>query len=94
MTDSPMMGPTGPGTLDEPRLYELLPGIHGWVQPDGSWWVNNAGAGGRADDVLVTVGLIEARRPRSDRGGSELSLRLLRVGPSPTAARPPRRRHS
>jgi cyclase len=26
------------------RLEELLPGIYAWLQPDGSWWVNNAGA--------------------------------------------------
>jgi cyclase len=26
-----------------PALHEVVPGIHAWVQPDGSWWLNNAG---------------------------------------------------
>jgi cyclase len=30
--------------MSEPGLHEIAPGVHAWVQPDGSWWVNNAGA--------------------------------------------------
>ncbi|WP_232345094.1 MBL fold metallo-hydrolase [Actinoplanes awajinensis] len=26
------------------ELVEVRPGVHAWVQPDGSWWLNNAGA--------------------------------------------------
>ncbi|RRO18131.1 MBL fold metallo-hydrolase [Saccharopolyspora rhizosphaerae] len=25
-------------------LAEVGPGVHAWVQPDGTWWINNAGA--------------------------------------------------
>jgi cyclase len=64
MTDSPMTGPTGPGTLEEPRLHQLLPGIHAWVQPDGSWWVNNAGAVAGHDGVLVIDTCATAARTR------------------------------
>ncbi len=32
------------GTEDAARLVEVGSGIHAWVQPDGSWWLNNAGA--------------------------------------------------
>jgi cyclase len=34
-------------------LEELCSGVHAWVQPDGSWWVNNAGAITGGDSVLV-----------------------------------------
>ena len=40
-----------PPTADAAELQELLPGIHAWVQPDGTWWVNNAGA--VADDTAT-----------------------------------------
>ncbi|HET8681686.1 MAG TPA: hypothetical protein VFM54_07405 [Micromonosporaceae bacterium] len=29
--------------LPPPRLVELSDGVYGYVQPDGSWWVNNTG---------------------------------------------------
>lgn len=35
------------------RLSELLPGVYAYVQPDGSWWVNNAGAVVGDGSVLV-----------------------------------------
>ena len=35
------------------RLSELLPGVFAYVQPDGSWWVNNAGAVVGDGSVLV-----------------------------------------
>ncbi|ADP78505.1 MBL fold metallo-hydrolase [Pseudofrankia inefficax] len=38
---------------DAARLEEVRPGVHAWVQPDGSWWVNNAGAVGGAEGLLV-----------------------------------------
>ena len=34
-------------------LEQLLPGIYAYVQPDGSWWVNNAGAVADGGSVLV-----------------------------------------
>jgi cyclase len=30
--------------MSTPGLHEVVPGVHAWVQPDGSWWLNNAGA--------------------------------------------------
>lgn len=50
MSDGPSAAPAepGPGTLDE-----ICPGVHAWVQPDGSWWVNNAGAITGGDSLLV-----------------------------------------
>jgi cyclase len=35
------------------QLSELLPGVFAYVQPDGSWWVNNAGAVVGDGSVLV-----------------------------------------
>ncbi|MGA8117605.1 MAG: MBL fold metallo-hydrolase [Actinocatenispora sp.] len=41
---------TGP---DDARLCEVRDGVLAWVQPDGSWWVNNAGAVTGPDGTLV-----------------------------------------
>lgn len=34
-------------------LVKVADGVHAWVQPDGTWWVNNAGAVHHGDHVLV-----------------------------------------
>ncbi|WP_432978144.1 MBL fold metallo-hydrolase [Dactylosporangium sp. CA-233914] len=34
-------------------LETVVPGVYAWVQPDGTWWVNNAGAVVGGDDVFV-----------------------------------------
>lgn len=46
------------------ELVEVYPGVHAWVQPDGSWWVNNAGAVVGADGLLVidTCATVERTR--------------------------------
>lgn len=31
-------------TIGAGALHEVVDGVFAWVQPDGSWWVNNAGA--------------------------------------------------
>lgn len=31
-------------TVDAGALVEVVDGVHAWVQPDGTWWINNAGA--------------------------------------------------
>ncbi|HVX18448.1 MAG TPA: MBL fold metallo-hydrolase [Acidimicrobiales bacterium] len=38
----------GPGSL-----HEVVDGVHAWVQPDGTWWLNNAGAIAGSDGVIV-----------------------------------------
>jgi cyclase len=35
------------------RLHQVADGVHAWVQPDGSWWINNAGAILGADGTIV-----------------------------------------
>jgi cyclase len=48
------VGPgAGPAEQRPGSLQEMCPGVHAWVQPDGSWWVNNAGAITGGDGVLV-----------------------------------------
>ena len=34
-------------------LHEVVPGVHAWVQPDGTWWLNNAGAVADGGQVLL-----------------------------------------
>jgi hypothetical protein len=29
------------GTIGDPRVEEVSPGIFAYIQPDGSWWINN-----------------------------------------------------
>lgn len=41
---------TGP---EAASLVEVVEGVYAWVQPDGTWWVNNAGAVAGADGLLV-----------------------------------------
>lgn len=39
---------------ETPALHEVATGIHAWVQPDGSWWLNNAGViNGGSSVVLI-----------------------------------------
>ena len=44
-----MSGPDGHAQCQDAapssaQLHQLVEGVHAWVQPDGSWWINNAGA--------------------------------------------------
>ena len=34
-------------------LVEVTEGVHAWVQPDGTWWLNNAGAVHHDGSVLI-----------------------------------------
>jgi cyclase len=38
---------------DAAALHEILPGVYAWVQPDGTWWVNNAGVVTDGGEVFV-----------------------------------------
>lgn len=65
MTDTPHTHPTVPQVPDlEPTLEELRPGVYAWIQPDGSWWVNNAGAINGGDGVFVVDTCATAARTR------------------------------
>lgn len=52
---------TGP---EAATLVEVVEGIHAWVQPDGTWWVNNAGAVEGEDGLLVVDTCATASRTR------------------------------
>jgi len=70
VNDTARTGPTStdpaspqPASPAEAQLNQVLPGIHAWIQPDGSWWLNNAGAVVGDDGALVidtwnTIGLL------------------------------------
>ena len=51
-------------TPESAWLEELCPGVYAWVQPDGSWWVNNAGAVAGTDGVLAVDTCATAQRTR------------------------------
>jgi cyclase len=35
------------------RLHQLVEGVYAWVQPDGTWWINNSGAVGAIDSTVI-----------------------------------------
>ncbi|WP_394621705.1 MBL fold metallo-hydrolase [Lentzea sp. JNUCC 0626] len=39
----------------QPELVEVAPGVHGYVQPDGSWMINNTGVVVGSDGTLLLV---------------------------------------
>lgn len=51
--------------MDEGSLCPLGDGAFAWVQPDGPWWVNNAGAVVTRDGVIVIDTCATERRTRS-----------------------------
>ncbi|SPL95538.1 putative polyketide cyclase [[Actinomadura] parvosata subsp. kistnae] len=46
------------------ELRQIVPGVFAWVQPDGTWWVNNAGAVAGDDGVFVVDTCASERRTR------------------------------
>lgn len=40
-------------TIGTGALHEVSDGVHAWVQPDGTWWVNNTGAVTGSDGTVV-----------------------------------------
>jgi len=50
-------------TMPPPELVELTPGVFAYVQPDGSWMINNTGVvtGGQGQCLLVDTTSTEAR---------------------------------
>lgn len=49
---------------DRAMLSEVGPGVHAWVQPDGSWWINNAGAVLGDDGIVLVDTCATAQRTR------------------------------
>lgn len=45
-------------------LHEVIAGVYAWVQPDGTWWVNNAGAVTGTEGTLVIDTCATATRTR------------------------------
>lgn len=39
--------------MNSGALHEIVDGVHAWIQPDGTWWVNNAGAVTGSGGVLL-----------------------------------------
>ncbi len=50
---------------NDPALQTVAEGVFGWVQPDGSWWVGNAGAIGTPDGVILIDTCATERRTRA-----------------------------
>src|ERR1700759_1112451 len=46
-------------------LHQIVPGVHAWVQPDGTWWVNNAGVVVGDDGLLIVDTCATETRTRS-----------------------------
>lgn len=54
-------GPEHPNVASA-SLVEVAPSVYAWVQPDGSWWVNNAGAiSGLAGTCIVDTCATDVR---------------------------------
>jgi cyclase len=48
--------------LELAHLDEVVPGVFAWIQPDGTWWVNNAGAVVADGEAVVIDTCATARR--------------------------------
>jgi cyclase len=51
--------------VDAPALHEVAEGVFAWVQPDGTWWINNAGAVTGAGGTVVVDTCATAPRTRA-----------------------------
>jgi cyclase len=69
--------------MSSPALHPVAPGIHAWVQPDGSWWLNNAGVVHSGSDVILidtcatrrrTALFLEAVAAATDRATVKLAV--------------------
>ena len=56
---------TAPDAIAGADLVEVTPGVHAWVQQEGSWWVNNAGAIIGEDSVILIDTCATAKRTRA-----------------------------
>lgn len=51
--------------MDAPALHEVADRVFAWIQPDGTWWINNAGAVTGAGGTVVVDTCATARRTRA-----------------------------
>ena len=51
--------------LPPPRLEEVSPGVYAFIQPDGSWWINNTGFLTGAGGVVAVDTCSTERRTRA-----------------------------
>lgn len=51
-------------TPEAAELHEVVDGVFAWVQPDGTWWINNAGAVTGRDGILVVDTCATEQRTR------------------------------
>ncbi len=49
---------------DAAVLREIVDGVYAWTQPDGTWWINNAGAMSGDDGVILIDTCATDRRTR------------------------------
>jgi cyclase len=56
-----MTGDVGESAPERAQLIAVRDGVHAWVQPDGSWWINNAGAV-HGDDGVILIDTCATRR--------------------------------
>ncbi|OUC95749.1 MBL fold metallo-hydrolase [Streptomyces swartbergensis] len=66
--------PAAAASVPEPRslsgdrsahLVEVASGVHAWIQPDGNWWLNNAGAVLGEDGAVLIDTCATAERTRA-----------------------------
>ncbi|MCE7006263.1 MBL fold metallo-hydrolase [Kibdelosporangium philippinense] len=48
--------------MSEPALQQVATGVYAWTQPDGSWWLNNAGAVHDGSSVVLVDTCATRRR--------------------------------
>ncbi len=58
-------GPTDDATLPPPETVEVAEGVFAYVQPDGTWWINNTGFLVGDDRVVAVDTCATERRTRS-----------------------------
>ncbi|MFJ9712098.1 MBL fold metallo-hydrolase [Streptomyces sp. NPDC101234] len=56
---------TTPHTNAPGSVQPLVPGVFAWVQPDGSWWINNSGFIVRDDHVVLVDTCASEQRTRA-----------------------------
>lgn len=58
------MGEATDSSPEAAALREIVPGVYAWVQPDGSWWINNAGVITGGDGAVIVDTCATEQRTR------------------------------